>query len=119
MEYDGKFWVLSLLVVVCFFVLGMTLQKSLSEKQWLEILNNYKERVDNSIKKYEFGVVAYSKVTTQEPIREPFACVLGNGEEMERMYLDLFIPALNGQSVCFVNTLNLTQSGGTNELIQQ
>lgn len=121
-----NFWILSVLVIALFFVLGMTLQKSLSERYWSNILSDYSNKVensiDNSINRYEFTLAAYSKFKTQELLREPFACILSeNGDEMENIYFDIFVPALNGQPVCFVNTYfpNETIGGVTDENITQ
>ena len=88
-----------IIFVILAFVLGMVFQKSMSDKEWNNALNT-------SIQRYNFTLAGYSKFVTQEALREPFACVLGDGEQMEEIFWNVFNPALNRQPVCFVNIYN-------------
>lgn len=113
-----KFWILCGLVIVLAFVVGMSLQKDISEKEYTKVLKNYvyetNHRINQSIQRYSFNLTAYAKYQTDEKLKQPFACVLGDGEIMEDMYINIFIPALNENPVCFVNNGNQMRGNNTN-----
>jgi len=96
-----RFYLPFILIVILAFILGMILQKSISDKEWNNILNN-------SIQRYNFTLAGYSKFQTQEALKEPFACVLGDGEQIEQIFWNVFTPALNRKPVCFVSIYNPT-----------
>lgn len=93
-----------LLFVVLAFVLGMVYQQLKSDREWNNFLNE-------SIQRYNFTLAGYSKFQTQEALKEPFACVLGDGEQMEEIFWNVFNPAVNGQPVCFVSIYEPSENG--------
>ena len=94
---DIRFYIPFVLVLILAFVLGMGFQKSMSNKEWNDALNR-------SIYRYNFTLAGYSKFKTNETLREPFACVLGDGDQIEEIFWNVFDPALNRIPVCFVST---------------
>lgn len=92
------------LIVALAFLFGGMYGKYQTDKEWNKFINS-------SIQRYNFTFAGYSKFKTQEPLREPFACVLGNGDDMEEIFWNVFTPALNRQPVCFVSTYS-NETGG-------
>ena len=99
-----RFWLPYGLFVTLAFILGMWLQSDLSEEKWNNILQNYVNELNDAIQKYEFNLTAYSKFQTAEDLRQPFACILGDGNVMEEFHWNVLSQSFNNKPICFMNT---------------
>ena len=85
---------------------GAMIDRNYVDKSYNKSLSSIEEQYKSKIldiQYYDFNLSAYSKFQSQEPLRQPFACVLGDGEEMEKMFYEVFSVAGEGTPVCFVN----------------
>lgn len=111
MEQNTKTAISHILLGIFIFLLGMKVESMILIEDFNEVFANYEQRfINNSVQKFEFNLSAYSTQKTQEPLNGAFACVLGDGNVMADMYGKVFIPALYGQPVCFVNNMSITES---------
>lgn len=111
MEQKTKTIILFCLAGIVLFLLGMKLESIILISQFNEVFADYEQRfINNSVQKFEFNLSAHSAKKTQETLNGAFACVLGDGNVMVDMYANVFIPALYGQPVCFVNNLTFNNS---------
>lgn len=105
-------WILLFAIILCSFVVGIIYGQNTESKKMEKLFNSY-------VQEYNFEKIAYSPVAT-DSIPMPFACILGDKEEMAKAFQNIFQPAVNKFPVCFVNTHNYNESnleGGTNESI--
>lgn len=121
-EEKTGFWIIMCLVFALFFVIGMQAEKYLLQQKYTNLLNNYINKVNDNIQQFNFTLIAYSRETNQT-LPEPFAAIIASSDESEKIYYNLFVPAIEGKAVCFVNTYNETKAqnttrGGTNEFVQ-
>ena len=109
MEQKTKTTINLILIGAVLFLLGMKIESVILSSQFNEAFADYEKLklldFENKIQKFEFNLSAYSAQKTQEPLKDAFACVLGDGNVMVDMYANIFIPALYGEPVCFVNNL--------------
>jgi len=103
----GK-WIVIFSIIACSFVLGAMWGKYLENKSMEKLFDSY-------IQKYDFEKIAYSPIATDD-IPMSFTCILGEKEELARVFQNVFQPAVNKFPVCFVNTHNYNSTeGDTNE----
>lgn len=110
----GREWSLFVICVVLAFTLGAWFEQAHINKYWKNIMHQRDLEFSKAIKKYNFSLVSYSPVATNETLPLPFACVLANGNETSRMYYNLLVPAVNNIPVCFVSNYDY---GGKNESV--
>lgn len=100
---EKKEWILIISLVALAFVLGMLLEQKIFTKKYNFLLQEMEDEVKNSIKKFSFGTVAYNPKPINETLNEPFVCIIGDNSTVEKIFSDVFLPAMEGNPVCFVN----------------
>lgn len=107
-------WILIIALGFFLFVLGGLYGKSLG-------LSEANAKFNSIVQRYEFETVAVSSEKTNESLNQPFVCILtSDGNTTEKMFENFFIPSLQRQPVCLVNTLQINESEEVlqNETIQ-
>lgn len=111
MEQKTKTIILFCLAGIVLFLSGMKVESMILINQFNDAFADYEQRfINNSVQKFEFNLSAHSAQKTQEPLKGAFACVLGDGKVMADIYATVFVPALYGYPVCFVNNMSFGNS---------
>lgn len=104
-------WTLLILLILLSFFLGMSLEKSIVTKRYDKIFLDIQSNINNSIQRYNFNTTKFSPIPNNETLNFPFVCILGNETEMEKLFVNVVVPALYGQPKCFVNKGNNSSNG--------
>ena len=85
----------------------MVYGKNIAYKDYNRVLNNM-------VKRYEFETVAYS-VEANETLPRPFVAVFGNSSIVVEMFMNTFVPAAQGQPVCFMSNISREVKNESNQ----